>query len=728
MVAAEIGATNPRGYNTILLAFWIPNQDGTSNPVDAAIVWTRPESYFDIGNSQFGTTGDQIRANLVNEYHKNGVKILVSAFGGTSFPTTQGVPAKACGENLAQFVIDMQLDGVDLDYEDNAAMEAGTAVPWLIEMTDAMVMKFKATGKKYIMTNAPQAPYFIDGRYPMNYVAFHKSVLSDGTEVGDYMDSYLVQFYNQGSSTYSSYISLFVTSDGWSVGTSVSEIAAKGIPLSKIAVGKPITQADAANTGFIPVATFASIIQTARKIGQVWVNAEDVGGVMGWRFQSDRSGSWISQLQTATAINSNTSVSPSEMPRVTSPGASSKPNTQTSSSVSPSVTPSIVPGVNQGTGLTQPVYAVYVNTLNQWWGDVVAAEIGATNPRGYNTILLAFWIPNQDGTSNPVDAAVVWAQPDRFFNVQNSQFGTVPEQIRTNLINEYHKNGVKILVSAFGGTSFPTTQGVPAKACGENLAQFVIDMQLDGVDLDYEDNAAMEAGTAVPWLIEMTDAMVMKFKATGKKYIMTNAPQAPYFIDGRYPMNYVAFHKSVLSDGTEVGDYMDSYLVQFYNQGSSTYSSYTSLFVTSDGWSVGTSVSEIAAKGIPLSKIAVGKPITQADAANTGFVPVTDLASIIDTARQPGEVWANGRDVGGVMGWRFQSDRDGTWISQLQVATDVEPIIINFQGTGSPDIGVISDFEVGSFASSIYSPKEIIALCCISLGLIHGLSAMLVAA
>ena len=45
----------------------------------------------------------------------------------------------------------MQLDGVDLDYEDNNAMEVGTAVPWLIEMTDAMVMKFKATGKKYTM-------------------------------------------------------------------------------------------------------------------------------------------------------------------------------------------------------------------------------------------------------------------------------------------------------------------------------------------------------------------------------------------------------------------------------------------------------------------------------------------------------------------------------------------------------------------------------------------------
>ena len=128
------------------------------------------------------------------------------------------------------------------------------------------------------------------------------------------------------------------------------------------------------------------------------------------------------------------------------------------------------------------------------------------------------------------------------------------------------------------------------------------------------------------------------------------------------------------------------------------YTSYTSLFVQSDGWSTGTSVSEIAAKGIPLSKIAVGKPITQADAANTGFVLATDLASFIDTARQPGNVWANGRDVGGVMGWRFQSDRDGAWISQLQAATNVEPR----NGNG---IDPEPDSDVGSSActSSMYS-------------------------
>lgn len=311
-----------------------------------------------------------------------------------------------------------------------------------------------------------------------------------------------------------------------------------------------------------------------------------------------------------------------------------------------------------------------MDTLNTWWGDVVADEIGATDSRGYNTIILAFWTPNQDGTSNPVDMGVVWAHPDRFFDVQNSKFGSTPDEIRSNLLKAYHSNGVKLLISAFGATSFPTSAGIPATACGENLAKFVIDMNLDGVDLDYEDNSAMEQGMAIPWLTEMVDAMVKTFKAAGKSYIMTSAPQAPYFMDGKYQKNFVDFHKTKLSDGSTVGDHMDSYLVQFYNQGSSAYSNYTTLFETSDGWATGTANNQIAKKGIPLSKLVIGKPVSQADAANTGYVPVQTLAQIFQTARKPGGVWANAQDVGGMMGWKFHSDPKGAWIKQLKTVTE----------------------------------------------------------
>ena len=37
--------------------------------------------------------------------------------------------------NLAKFVIINHFDGVDLDYEDNAAMENGSAEDWLIKCT-----------------------------------------------------------------------------------------------------------------------------------------------------------------------------------------------------------------------------------------------------------------------------------------------------------------------------------------------------------------------------------------------------------------------------------------------------------------------------------------------------------------------------------------------------------------------------------------------------------------
>ena len=60
------------------------------------------------------------------KYHDAGVKILISAFGATEFPTTAKVDPVDCAKKLASFVINNQLDGVDVDWEDNPAMEAGT--------------------------------------------------------------------------------------------------------------------------------------------------------------------------------------------------------------------------------------------------------------------------------------------------------------------------------------------------------------------------------------------------------------------------------------------------------------------------------------------------------------------------------------------------------------------------------------------------------------------------
>ena len=309
-----------------------------------------------------------------------------------------------------------------------------------------------------------------------------------------------------------------------------------------------------------------------------------------------------------------------------------------------------------------------MNRLTDWWPpEAIAESIGATNSKGCNIINLAFWLPNPDGTSNPVDAAVVWSDAVYYFGT-DSEFGSTTQEIQANLRKRYHQQNAKVLVSAFGATIEPTTHYIDPEAVGENLAMFVIENQLDGVDLDYEDNAAMEAGTAVPWLITMTKAMLRIFasSAPGQIFEISHAPQAPYFMDGKYPQNYVDLYYSSVGDGT-VGDYLDFFNIQFYNQGTSDYLTYETLFVKSTGWSPGTAVLQIAEKGIPMNKLLVGKPVTEDDVYNTGFVPQDELANIFRTARQG--VWYYCDDVGGVMNWQFASDTTA-WTEEMKDAID----------------------------------------------------------
>ena len=70
----------------------------------------------------------------------------------------------------------------------------------------------------------------------------------------------------------------------------------------------------------------------------------------------------------------------------------------------------------------------------------------------------------------------------------------------------------------------------------------------------------------------------------------------------------------------KVGQTIDFYNVQFYNQGDTGYDTYEGLFTKAGGWFGGTSVQEMIDRGIPVRKIVVGKPATMADVMNTGYV------------------------------------------------------------------------------------------------------------
>jgi hypothetical protein len=93
----------------------------------------------------------------------------------------------------------------------------------------------------------------------------------------------------------------------------------------------------------------------------------------------------------------------------------------------------------------------YINKINNWWPpEKIAAELGVPEHCSYhlyNYIALAFWT-YQNG---PVDIALIWSDPMKYFGSPNP-FGGSKEEVQRNLKAKYNKNGIKILISAFGAT------------------------------------------------------------------------------------------------------------------------------------------------------------------------------------------------------------------------------------------------------------------------------------
>ena len=297
-----------------------------------------------------------------------------------------------------------------------------------------------------------------------------------------------------------------------------------------------------------------------------------------------------------------------------------------------------------------PLFASYVDTMRWWPPTSMAADLGvpgyAANT-AYNVIILAFWL-----STGPADVAAVWADPLKFFSTENP-WGQTNDQIQKTLVAAYHSKGIKVLISAFGATEFPSSAGADPVVTCTKLAQWAKNNNLDGIDLDWEDTAAFTSRTGEDWLIKCTKAARVILPVG--QYILSHAPQAPYFMGtNQYPNGgYLKVHK-------EVGNLIDFYNVQFYNQGSTTYESYESLFVKADGWSTTTSVKEIMDKGIPEKKIVVGKPAIKSDAANTGYVTAANLEAFITKAKNSGINWN-----GGVMTWQYANDKTGGFINTV---------------------------------------------------------------
>jgi chitinase len=284
----------------------------------------------------------------------------------------------------------------------------------------------------------------------------------------------------------------------------------------------------------------------------------------------------------------------------------------------------------RATPAAPPAAPRFVIYSDEW----VTGETGppaVTNVTGYNVFALSFWL-----TSGPVDQADEWTLIDN--------------ATRASYLTSYHDAGISIIVSAFGSTDAPTTDGYDPVTVANNLAAFVLEYNLDGVDIDYEDFDAMNAqnGSAETWLTTFTETLRETLPLG--QYILTHAPVAPWF-------STLYASGAYLTVNMNVGSLIDWYNVQFYNQGTTEYTTCTGLLTESSMTWPNTSVFQIAEAGVTLDKLVIGKPATTADATN-GYMNTSLLAECVDMAYEDG--WD-----AGVMVWEYP-DAAAAWIEAVR--------------------------------------------------------------
>ncbi|KAI1787344.1 chitinase [Ganoderma leucocontextum] len=220
---------------------------------------------------------------------------------------------------------------------------------------------------------------------------------------------------------------------------------------------------------------------------------------------------------------------------------------------------------------------------------------------------------------------------------------------RQELKAQYNDAGISLLVTAFGADDLPTTDGRDPTATADTMAQFVLNNDLDGIDVDYEELQLMlsKPGAGETWVSTFTQAL--RTHLPKGQFIITHAPVGPWF-EPKFCSGgcYLTVHKNV-------GDLIDWYNVQFYNQSPSPgYEDCDTLFRSAGG----SSVFEMRASGIPAEKIVVGKPGSARDTTNGGFMDPTVLGTCVSQAVQEG--WD-----GGVMVYQYPH-ANATWIAAVK--------------------------------------------------------------
>ncbi|KAF8813524.1 glycoside hydrolase [Phlegmacium glaucopus] len=256
---------------------------------------------------------------------------------------------------------------------------------------------------------------------------------------------------------------------------------------------------------------------------------------------------------------------------------------------------------------------------------------------GLNFFNLCFWLSDR----GPFDQALNWQG--------------LPPDLQKIFKAQLANQGVLLAVTAFGSTDKPTTNGCDPIELADKIAAWVKNdyvKAVAGVDINYEDFDAFNSGKAEEWLIKFTKQLRSQLPAG--EYIITHCPIAPWFRnDGFYPGGgYMKIHQ-------EVGHLIDWYNVQFFSQ-RQEYETIETLLYKSSSVFPETSLFEIVKKGVPGSKLVIGKPTSPADAPSGGYMEPDLLAKALEEAKNKG--WD-----GGVVAWQCPSAA-GVQISQWMKA------------------------------------------------------------
>ncbi|KAF8588809.1 glycoside hydrolase family 18 protein [Ramaria rubella] len=275
-----------------------------------------------------------------------------------------------------------------------------------------------------------------------------------------------------------------------------------------------------------------------------------------------------------------------------------------------------------------PYFVVYTDRLTPG----VLGPPAASQVKGFNVVALSFFLIN-----GVADKAQEWAQ--------------LTSTERSSIKAQYEEAGIKLLVSAFGATESPTTNHADPVATANMMAAFVIQYDLDGIDVDYEDFQAINLGdgSGESWIINFTKQL--RTQLPQGDYILTHSPVAPWFSPGTFRGGaYLKVHQTI-------GEIIDWYNVQFYNQGTSEYTTCDGLLTESSSLWPQSALFQISANGVDLNKLVIGKPAFPGD-ANNGYMQPTLLAGCLNQARAEG--WS-----GGVMVWEYP-DANAEWIQMAR--------------------------------------------------------------